>query len=261
MKRHSINNILCAGTVFGTALLCGCGVVTPPPISDANAPAIAEPISFWGEWYLFSEQPDTLRVKIRNNASDAIIGSNIAEHIERNIAKYNAAAALKESESCDVVISFESKYKEMTAAPKCRMYNTTAIEIISSKGEKICSAWENKTESQSVFPDASNAQKAMSPAILNGVDTWLNHTFADIAQKQLGVSILRFKMSKSLIELDPNSFEKEFGQILSMLRKIDGVREVRLIEAEKNDRIASFRVVFHKDKCPEGLAKIINSAK
>ncbi len=261
MKRHSINNIICVGTVFGTALLCGCGVITPTPISDANAPAMAEPIPFWGEWYLFSEQPDTLRVKIRNNASDAIIGSHIAEHIERNIVKYNAAAALKENEPCDVIISFESKYKEITAAPKCRMYNTTAIEIISSKGEKICTAWENKTESRSAFPDATTAQKNMSSAVLNGVDTWLNHTFADIAQKQLGVSILRFKTSKSLIELDPNAFEKELGQILNMLRKTDGVREVRLIEAKKNDRIASFRVVYLKDKCPEGLAKIINSAK
>ncbi len=259
MKKQILNVVSGVTGLFCAALFCGCSAVTPVPLADPNAQAVAEPVWRMDEWYLFAETPDVLRVKVQSRASGAVSAENAAGYIERNIVKYNAAAANGENEPCDAVICLESNFKELTAAPRCRMSHVTAIEILSPKGGTICGRWENKTESQNAFADAKNARQALENSIQEGIDSWLGHTFAAVSQKQLAVHILRFRTSDLVLRM--NSFEKDLGEILNLLRKTGGVRDVRVIEADKENRTVSFRVLFEKAKFPDGLAESISQAK
>ena len=63
----------------------------------------------------------------------------------------------------------------------------------------------------------------------------------------MNASVVRFKMSRKLIELNPIRFEEDVRAVLNKLRKIDGVVEVRMIESNKETRIASFRVLSREN--------------
>ncbi len=257
MKTTKFNIFFSLGLLFSAVMLSGCSVFYPGRLSDRNGNAVPEPIPVYGDSFLFSETRDDFRVGIRSNASDTVAAAGIATYLSGNVAKYGAKTELQESTPRDIEISFESKFKEVTAAPKCRMYNTTSIGIVDPDGQVIAAMQSKKSESQETYADALAAKNALIPAVLAGVDNWLAHTFKHVTEQQLGVSVLRFKASKSLVELDVNRFEKEYAEIAGKLRNCNGIRNVRVIEADKGNRIVSIRVLYQKDKYPSGLAGFV----
>ena len=52
-------------------------------------------------------------------------------------------------------------------------------------------------------------------------------------------------------------FEDDIRVLLNKLRKLNGIVSVHLIETDKSERIASFRVVYRKDEFPAGLSRKI----
>ena len=90
------------------------------------------------------------------------------------------------------------------------------------------------------------------------METCIRNAVISDGRALIDVSVLRFKTTRKFIEFDPYLFETDLRVLLNELRKIDGVLAVRMIEADKEQRIASFRVVFRKDMIPGGLTSIIN---
>ncbi len=264
MKKQLIGKAFCLGVVCCAAIIGGCRQIPPVgPLSlDPNDPGLTEPLPFYSDWFVFSETPDVFRVKLRTHVSDTVLGSRITEYMKGRIAKYNASVVKTESEPYDAIVSVDSKFRELTGAPKCRLYNITDISLLSARGERLCPPWEKKIDTSKVFASSVDGQRSFQPFIEQLIDTWADNQFERFAFRQYGVSILRIKTTREeFFEEDVYAFETEIRMFLDSMRQIPGVQEVRLIEADRLGRIASFRVVYQKARCPNGLLEILHSGK
>lgn len=233
----------------------GCGVVHPKPVSNPNAAGLPEPVSYYGNTQLFAENKDKLRIKVNTNFSNSDI--RLAESAVAMLQDVDYSTVGK-SDPFDIQISVKSSFKQITPPPQCRVRHMLEINIASVDGIQLFAPWTRSTESNVVRPTYAEAQSAIMPAVKRHLATCIRNAVISDGRALIDVSVLRFKTTRKFIEFDPYLFETDLRVLLNELRKIDGVLAVRMIEADKEQRIASFRVVFRKDMIPGGLTSIIN---
>lgn len=241
MKRR-----LFSGTTGILALLfaAGCRVTVPAPTPDENAKPMPEPISYYGGIDVFEKKSSPLMVKVTAPAASDEI--SLAETMKGVLNKSNVNCVLPGA-PCDIQISVDSAYKELTAAPQCRMSHLLTISVSSPDGVMLSPRWEHKTAMAASCSTAAEAKAKLRPQINETIREWGKNNFSNEVEKNLKASVLRVKMSRSLIELNPIRFEEELRTVLNRLRKIKGVVNVRMIEANKDTRIASFRILYRDD--------------
>lgn len=234
-------NLISGTTGFLTLLLvAGCRVTTPTPITDANAQPLPEPISYYGDIELFEVRNTPLAVLITSSAASE--ENFVAETLKTCLNDSNINS-VSPGKPFDLQISINSTYRELTPAPQCRVNHMLAISVASSDGTKLLSVWEHKTEALQAYVTLNEAKSKLVPQINESIKLWKKNHFSKEAGKILNASVVRFKMSRKLIELSPIRFEEDLRLVLNKLRKIDGVVGVRMIEANKENRIASFRIL------------------
>ena len=230
--------------LLASVMIAGCRVITVSPVADANAKALPEQISYYGDVELFEVKRTPLAVMITSPAASE--ENFVAETLKTCLDKSNVICVSPGS-PCDIRISINSTYRELTPAPGCRLNHILAISVASADGTQLLPVWEHKTEALQAYATLNAARAKLKPQINASIKHWEKHHFSKEAEKVLNASVVRFKISKRLIELDPLHFERDLRAILNKLRKINGVVEVRMIEAERRTRIASFRVLYRKN--------------
>jgi len=232
-----------AGT-FAMLFVTGCQVTAPAPVADVNADALREPIAYYGDIELFDEKSTPLLVMVRTPFASGEIF--LAETLKNALNKsdVNCVAAGK---PFDIQIYINSGYNELTPVPQCRLEHILSISVAAADGTGLLPVWEHKTETGRAYPSTADAQKQLKPLIIESIKNWEKNNFSNEAGKVLKASVVRFRMSRKLVEVNPVSFEKDLRTVLNKLRKIDGVVAVRMIEADKDSRIASFRVLHRND--------------
>jgi hypothetical protein len=230
--------------ILALTLFAGCRVATPAPIADSNVKALPEPISYYGEIELFDEKSSPLAVMV--SAPAASDETSLAEYM-KSVLNKSDITCVQPGQPCDIRISVDSSYQELTAAPQCRLSHLLTIAVSAPDGTGLQPAWEHKTETTQAYPTTADAKNKLLPLIKENIRAWEKAYFSNEAGKVLKVSVVRFKMSRNIVELNPIQFEKDLRRVLNRLRKITGVVDVRMIEADKESRIASFRVLYRKD--------------
>ena len=238
MKKKIISGMTGA---LALLLIAGCRVTTPAPISDANAKALPEPISYYGDVELFEVKSTPLAVMITSAAASE--ETFVAEILKTCLNKSDVIS-VSHGKPCDLQININSTYRELTPAPQCRLSHILAISVAASDGTTLLPVWEHKTEALQAYAALNIAKSKLQPQINESIKLWEKNHFSKEAGKILSASVVRFKMSRKLIELNQFRFEEDLRSVLNKLRKIDGVVEVRMIEADKETRIASFRVLY-----------------
>lgn len=245
-------------TLYASAALlfcAGCGVITPQPIANPNSGPLPEPVSYYGETQLFAENKDKLRIKINTNLSYS--DPRLAEHAV-SMLKDVDYATVGNGEPFDIQLTVKSSFKQITPPPQCRVRHTLQINIASAEGIQLFAPWSRYTESNVVRPTFAEAQAGLMPTVNKHLESCIRNAVISDGRAILDVSILRFKTTRNVIEFDPYLFETDLRLLLNKLRKIKGVLAVRMIESDKKQRVASFRVVFRKDIIPYGLTTVIN---
>ena len=230
--------------VLALLLIAGCRVTTPGPVADANTKALTEPISYYGDVELFDEKSTPLIVRIAPaTASEDTFGVETL----KNCLNRSNVKSVSLGKPCDIQISINSTYQELTPAPQCRLSHVLAISVASADGTPLLPVWEHKTETMQAYATSSAAKSKLKSQINESIKLWGKNHFRKEAGSVLNASVVRFKMSRKLIELNPIRFEEDVRAVLNKLRKIDGVVEVRMIESNKETRIASFRVLSREN--------------
>ncbi len=256
MKIATLTSI--TGVSIILMLSSACSVMYPQPLEDANATLqAAEAIPYYGNWFIFEEKNDPLRVKILVNAPDEQLLNTASEYLESNMTKYNALPVRHTNESHDIAISSDVKFNEITQPPQCRMDGIITFTIYSN-GERIVAPVEYKIEAQNAFDTKEQAKVYLKNNIHKPLNSWLENSFSILTSKQIGNAILRVKLSRDIIELNPVKVEQDIREIMNLLRKTNGIRAVRTIELNNRERIASFRILFERQLFPCGLTKEIN---
>ena len=238
MKKNLISGAVGALTLL---LVAGCRITTPTPIADENAKALPEPISYYGDVELFDEKSTPLVVMVANSpdAEETYISETLKSFL--NKSNINCVSAGK---PCDIQININSAYSELTPVPQCRLSHILSISVSACDGTKLLPVWEHKTEALRAYSTLAEAKAKLTPQIKDSIKAWEKNNFQNEAGKFFKASIVRFKMSRKLIELNPIRFEEDLRSVLNKLRKLNGVVDVRMIEANKESRIASFRVLY-----------------
>lgn len=243
MNRNFISSVT---GLFILTLAVGCRVTMPTPLADVNASALAEPISYYGDIELFDEKSTPLSVKVAAPASSDDI--SLIETLKDAVNKSDVNCTAFDK-PCDIQIYINSAYQELTPAPQCRLSNSIAISVAAPDGTMLLPIWQHKTQNMQAYSTAADAKNKLRPVINETILAWEKNNFRREVVKNLNVSIVRFKMSRRLIELDPIRFEKDLRLIINKLRKLAGCIDVRTIEANKETRIVSFRILHRNGLC------------
>lgn len=242
MKKNLISGIAGSLTVL---MLSSCvGLMNPEPVEDPNAKPLNEPVSYYGDIEMFDEKTAPLMVKITSPVSSD--DASLPE-VMKNILQSSDVNCVHPGIPCDISISVNSAYHELTSAPSCRMRHLLSINVAAADGTVLLKKWEHKTETAHAYPSAADAKSKMKGMIHEAIREWEKNNFRNEAGKLFKVSIVRFRTSRSLIEFNSVRFEQDLRKILNRLRQIKGVVDVRMIEIDKANRIASFRVLYRND--------------
>ena len=200
---------------------------------------------FRSDMVMFSETNTPLVVQVTNTPdSDETALAGFAESaLQQADVKCSAPGV-----PCDICVIINSDCRKITSAQQCRLSNRITITVAAPDGTKLLPDWDQKSETLQGYSSEAKAREAMLPQLNAAVNEWQSSYFRKNVANRLKVAVLRFKTSRSLVEIDPIRFEKDLRSILNSLRKIDGVADVRMIEADKQNRIASFRVVYCSEK-------------
>ena len=237
MKRILVTGAL---SVFALLLTVGCEVTIPQPIADGNSPALPEPISYYGDVEFFDEKRAPLSVSVTEAAgAEALF---LADTLKKALAN-SGINCVAPGKNCDIRLTIDSGYRELTPAPQCRLAHQLSISVAAADGRRLQPVWQHKTETVQAYLTADAAKAGMKSQISKSVELWQQKKFDREVTSALKVSIVRFRMSRGLVELDPIRFEKDLRIVLNKLHQLKGAVDVRLIEANKETRIASFRIL------------------
>ena len=241
MKKHLIAGI--TGSVAILTLLTGC-VTEPNALENPNAPAKSEPLSYFGSIDAFEERsvPLAVAVTVQPSSDSLPLADTLTNTLNKSDVQCVAAG-----QPFDVQIAVNSAYSELTPAPQCRLFHRLTISVADTAGTMLLPIWEHKTDTIQAYSSLTEAQTALRGQINESIRLWEQSKFRNEAGRCLKASVLRYRMSRPLIDLNPIRFEKDQRYVLNRLRQIPGVVTVRIIEADRNTRIASFRIVYRND--------------
>lgn len=219
-------------------------LVTPDQMEENRTSEYTVPLLNYGGIELFSEIRVPLQVAV--TAAPTLEETSLVKTLQGALQKtdVNCTAPGKD---CDIRIYVDSVYRELTREPQCRLYNITTVTVAASDGTKLLPDWKHRTENQQASERKAQAISKLLPYINRNAVSWAKKNFRREVSSHFGVSVLRFKMSRSRIELDRIHFERDMMKINKKLRSIDGVYDVRMIEVNKTKRIVSFRILHKRN--------------
>lgn len=244
MKHTTI--LLCASAL--SLLSCACNSVTPAPIANENGQALAEPIPFYRGMQVIEEKNVPLCYALPASGD-----CRIADQVKTALRRSNATLVTAGSPS-DVQLQVTHSLKNLkisTPTPQTRYALGVQVTMNLAPGGARQVLWQTEVSDQKAYTSAETAQNALIQQLASALD---KEDLLANAERTLGVSVLRIAASRELVEINSGKFDTEISQTLSTLRKINGVMNVRLIEADNANRIASFRILYRKDALPQGIA-------
>lgn len=245
--------------ISALSLLCGaCGHVVPAPVADSNAAALGEPIPYYRNLQVFDEKNVPLCYALPANKSE------ISAMVVHTLAQ-NGAVLVDAAKPYDAKLEVGHFYRSQTITeptPQKRYSLSVNMALITSQGVKLQDLWSTEVSDQKAYDAEAVAQQAL----LKRFNTVLKEkgaakTFLKNTESKLAASVLRFATSRDLVEFSSSQFDADVRTVLNHLRKMDGVLEVRLIEADTANRILSCRVLYRKDVLPQGIAAEIRENK
>ena len=248
--------LICASAL---SLLCGaCNYVAPTPLADENAPAIVEPLPFYRSLQVFEERSVPLCYTVTASDNCPISG------LVKNSLRRGEAVLAKDGSPCDVQLKVTHTLKNIkisTPVPQTRYMLNVQIFMNAPRVSSQQLLWQTEVSDQKAYASAETAQAALTQQLGSVLDT--KALLAD-TERSLGVSVLRIATSRNLVDFNANTFETDVRSALDEVRRINGVLNVRMIEADKNNRTVSFRVLYRRDALPAGIAakiREINATK
>lgn len=220
--------------------LNGCLVYTPRNVADVNAPGLPEPISYYSGIQLFDLRQVPLVVAVNSSPADELsLAATLKELLQQPDVQ-----CVSFGRPCDLQISVKSDFEQLTPAPNCRLSHTLTLSVATANGAQLVPYYDHKTDSLDSYATAAEAKAKMLPQINKSLKVWERNHFRTAAGTPLKAALLRFRTHMPFIEVDPLNFEEDLRKILNKLRQLPGVADVRLIESNKNDKLASFRVLY-----------------
>jgi hypothetical protein len=137
------------------------------------------------------------------------------------------------------------------------MYHMLEIGASTADGRPLFSTWSHKSEVAEAYTNEEACRNKLLYSATRGIDNWLKNIFTTGNGQIFGVSVLRFRIAKYLVDLNFVRMETEQRELLNQLRKINGVCNVRIIESNPKNKIVSFRVLYRRDQLPYGVASAI----
>ena len=251
MKSHYLTLILSA---FAMLLASGCVSYSSPVNNPAAAP-MPEPIRAWGANELIEERNYPMIVRIVQN--DTADTNTLSDQLQKSLSGFSVQTAVGNT-PCDIQIMLKSDFKEIAPLPQLRMYHNLEIATADANGIQLLPPWTHKSELAEAFSSADACRSKLLRSASNGVASWVRDVFTGNADAKMAVSVVRFRLAKYLIDLNFYRIETEQRELLNALRKINGVYNVRMIEFDADNRIVSFRVLYRKDRLPQGIVQAAN---
>ena len=169
--------------VIGTPallLLVGCAVMTPPAVPDDNAPAVPEPLAYYGDIELFKENPVPLAVMVSAPAASEEV--SLVDTLKNAMNGSDIKCVLPGS-PFDIQVSINSIYKELTPAPQCRLNHMLEISVANADGVKVLPLWQHKTEALKSCATAAEAKALMRTQINESIREWNRNYFIKKTKK------------------------------------------------------------------------------
>ena len=237
MKKNNNLYLLMLGAIL---LLSGCVMYPDKNVGDV---ALPEPLPVFGKNHIFEERQANIKISVASQGSE----NAITENAKRFLRGRDFITVTEFGKAYDVIINFSSSFRQIAPAPRCILLHNLGITVSSSSGVALLSPWQHKTESTTPSKNFEIAKNFLITDINNSIENWIKNSFLPQINQNVKASILRYKVRRDLIEIDPTIFETEIRTLLNNLRSVPGVISVAMVEANSKDRIASFRVCYRSD--------------
>lgn len=244
-----------------TAMLCGCvseRVVVqgaPPPVHSSHAP-IRMTTQANANFSVTDEANAKLRVAFRWNAAEKSFCKKLAERLAGKVV-LDKADILLNAEG-DVLISLEPEFELLDKSGNYYRINCNQIAVKLYSAQKIYAV--NDIE-LAPLPRKLGIHKAkeqyLTPAV-NALEPFIRKELDKISGEQIAVSIVDFSLANVQEQPDSEYIAVQVNRISNILRSTGGIIKFTNIRQDVSKAKCSFRVVYMKDRFPQGITNVLN---
>ena len=258
MKKHQLS-VLAALLCLGTGCVPGEVVVQQRPAPIPVEPVEVRPITqAEATFSVASEAKTKLRVRIRFPEDEKTFSAKLAQRLTNRVILSEAEVVLGEPSDMTLLITPEFELLDKSGDYYRIVCKQVAVSLSDSR--KLYAEGVIEPEALPRKLGVQNAKDQYLNPVADKMASYLREQLGELSSKEIGVSILDFKLANVSEKVKSEDVAARVLQIAAILDDMPGVINYADIRQDVANASCSFRVVYMKEKFPAGLANVVNNA-
>ena len=250
-------------TVVFSMLFSGCAIenayvppAKPQPLPPGQAP-VRTVTQANANFSVSSEVSTKLRVRFKWTSGEQTFASKLAERLAGNVVLEKAEIVL--NSKGDAFITIDPAFELIDKTRNYYRINCKQISVAIASNHKI---YAIKTVELKPMPRKLGAQNAkdqyLAPAV-EAIAPFLKNELERISREEFSVSILNFALANVQEHPESQYVSAQINRIAEIMRTTPGIVNFENIRQDVSSATCSFRVVYLKDRFPQGLSNVLNT--
>lgn len=197
-----------------------------------------------------------LRLKIIYGASEKSFSQKVAERLTNTVLLEKAELTLLDP--CDAVVLLTPEFELFDCDGGYYRVKCKQVTVQIKSAQKL---YASKTVEPDSLPrklGLSNAKNQYVNPVVNALSAYLGQKLQKISNNDIAVTEMRFALKNHRQYADTTAIAKQVERISNILRSMPGIVNYTNIAQHTSQAAVTFRIVYLKDKYPQGLVNAIN---
>lgn len=253
-------NLLFAAAALTFCFGCGGDITvepqpTLPPLPPAPAP-VTVTTQADANFTVASETNTKLRADFKWNNSEANFSCKLAERLADQIVIQNADLTLNGKCDVTIIIMPEFELKDKTGNYYRINCNQIKVSLVMAQKTGAIKVIELKPMPRKLGIEQAKNQY-LDPAVKKLVP-FLRKELTRLSNEEVAVGIVNFALANIQEQPSSEKVAKEVERIADIMKNMNGIINYTVIRQDVNKAQCTYRVVYLREKFPQGLRNALN---
>lgn len=228
-----------------------------PPQSAVQSPVRLKTQSAEDSFSIESAVNTKLRLKIVFGVSEQNFSRKVAERLANAVLLDKAELTL--NDPCDAVVTLVPEFELIDSDGGYFRVKCTQVSARIMSTRKV---YATKTIEPPAMPrklGLENAKNQYVNPVVNALSSYLGQELQKISNNDVSVTEMRFALQNIRQHADPTAISRQVEKISAVLNSMPGVINYTNVAQHTSQAKVTFRIVYLKDRYPQGLVNAINS--